>query len=191
MTKPTEAELADKEKAELEDNLINIGKENADLSFLNDTLKAENEQLKAQINELRKTLEETKTFLDFNIELAQSDEYGNMEPANSYSYDLYRYVCFINDTLAKTAPQSLQEHDNEVIEKRIAELEVAVKESNDRLYEEREMWDRMFGDGAKKLELLELELKEMQQAGDAELATLKREEPPKLIPEPDAVPWLN
>ena len=54
-------------------------------------------------------------------------------------------------------------------QKRIAELEVAVKESNDRLYEEREMWDRMFGDGAKKLELLELELKEMQQAGDAEV----------------------
>ena len=41
---------------------------------------------------------------------------------------------------------------------RIAELEAAVKESNDRLYEEREMWDRMFGDGTKKLELLELEL---------------------------------
>ncbi len=73
-------------------------------------------ELQAQINELREALEETKTFLDFNIELVQTDEFGNVEPANSYSYELYRYVCFINESLAKTAPQCLQEHDNEVIE---------------------------------------------------------------------------
>jgi hypothetical protein len=39
-----------------------------------------------------------------------------------------------------------------------AAIDAAVKESNDRLYEEREIWDRMFGDGAKKLERLEMEL---------------------------------
>lgn len=33
-----------------------------------------------------------------------------------------------------------------------------LQQSNDRLYEEREIWDRVMGDGVKKLERLELEL---------------------------------
>lgn len=48
--------------------------------------------------------------------------------------------------------------DKHPLHDRIAELETATNESNKRLYEEREIWDRMFADGAKKLERLELEL---------------------------------
>lgn len=115
------AELADKEIAELQEELVSTKKQ---IQYWKDFCKKVQKidfndylALQAQINELRKTLEETNTFLDFNIELAQSDEYGNMEPANSYSYELYRYVCFINETLAKTAPQCLIEHDNELLDK--------------------------------------------------------------------------
>ena len=38
------------------------------------------------------------------------------------------------------------------------EMEKREQQSNDRLYEEREIWDRVMGDGVKKLERLELEL---------------------------------
>ena len=47
----------------------------------------------------------------------------------------------------------------EQLRQRVAELEAAVKKkSNDRLNEERDIWDRMFGDGEKKLERIEIEL---------------------------------
>ena len=48
--------------------------------------------------------------------------------------------------------------ENEQLRQRVAELEAAVKKSNDRLNEERDIWDRMFGDGEKKLERIEIEL---------------------------------
>lgn len=50
------------------------------------------------------------------------------------------------------------ERELETLRQRVAELEAAVKKSNDRLNEERDIWDRMFGDGEKKLERIEIEL---------------------------------
>lgn len=106
----TKATLADKQIAELEDNLINIGKENADLSFLNDTLKAENEQLKAQIYELREALEK----VIFHAEFRAQDE----DTARAVAIgQLIVIEELANEYLAKPAPQCLIQHDNEVIDK--------------------------------------------------------------------------
>lgn len=97
--------------------------------------------------------------IDEIIEQAKAEQERTSEPFGYFKAEPFGWTdCADDDEGAIALYEKPQPTPQDVIEKRNAELEVAVKESNDRLYEEREMWDRMFGDGAKKLELLELEL---------------------------------
>ena len=106
----------------------------ADIAFLNQQLAA------AQAREV-KLREAFQTYIDEHEECTDADDWMAM-------------MCPIE--AHHVADEALaQPTDTSALETLIAN---AVKESNDRLHEERELWDRMFADGVKKLERLELEL---------------------------------
>lgn len=103
------AEIADKENAELK-QMYEGAKRLLEFNTQKNPLLKEIAELQAQINELREALEK----VIFHAEFREQDE----DTARAVAIgQLIVIEELANEYLAKTAPQCLQEHDDEVIER--------------------------------------------------------------------------
>ena len=120
---------------------------------LPDVLEYEIEQLRQRVAELEKERDEA---LRVTFDPAVLEEMNKLTAERDAAIKLQDEANALLIEQARTNESLKQQRDE--LRQRVAELEAAVKKSNDRLNEERDIWDRMFGDGEKKLERIEIEL---------------------------------